>query len=75
MYRTTHDSWVQTLNDTGRLSDYKLIGAYSEITTFDPANPLKSEIEVGQAYFKKGFRAATLLTGYCRHLGQNRHCK
>ena len=23
MYRTTHDSWVQTLNDTGRLSDYE----------------------------------------------------
>jgi hypothetical protein len=58
-----------------RLSDYQLIGPYSEITTFDPANPLKSEIEVGQAYFKKGFRAATLLTGYCRHIGQNRHCK
>jgi hypothetical protein len=59
-----------------RLSDYQKIGPYSGITTFDPANPLKSEIEVGKAYFRNGFRAATLLTGYCRHIGGNgRHCK
>ncbi len=56
-----------------RLSDYQLIGPYSSITTFDPHQPLKSEMAVGQAYFRKNFRAATLLDGYCVHLGQNRH--
>jgi hypothetical protein len=54
-----------------RLSDYQLIGPYSEITTFDPKQPLKSEIAVGQAYFRKNFRAATLLDGYCEHIGGN----
>lgn len=54
-----------------RLSDYQLIGPYSEITTFDPKQPLKSEMAVGQSYFRKGFKAATLLEGYCEHIGGN----
>jgi len=60
-----------------RLSDYKAVfpNGYSGVTTFDPKNPLKSEIEIGQVYKKAGFRAATLLEGYCVHIGQNRHIK
>ncbi len=56
-----------------RLSDYKKVfpNGYSGITTFDPKNPLKSEIEVGKHYFKSGYRACTLLQGYCRHIGGN----
>lgn len=56
-----------------RVSDWQKVGPYSSLTTFNPADPLKSEIAVGQAYKAAGFRAATLLTGYCRHIGQNRH--
>ena len=58
-----------------RLSDYKLIGPYSNITTFDPKQPLNSEIAVGQAYYRKGFRSATLLDGYVVHSGNGRHIK
>ena len=56
-----------------RLSDYKKLfpNGYSGVTTFDPKNPLKSEIAVGQVYKKAGYRAATLLDGYCRHIGGN----
>ena len=59
-----------------RLSDYKKVfpNGYSGVTTFDPKNPLKSEIEVGKQYFKAGFRTATLLQRYCRHIDHNRHC-
>ncbi len=58
-----------------RLSDYKKVfpNGYSGVTTFDPKNPLKSEIEVGKHYFRNGYRACTLLQGFCRHIGQNRH--
>jgi hypothetical protein len=58
-----------------RLSDYQLIGPYSKITTFDPKQPLRSEIAVGQAYYRHGFRACTLPEGYCTHSGNNRHCQ
>lgn len=59
-----------------RLSDYQKIGPYSDITTFDPKNPLKSEMEIGALYCKAGFKAATLLNGYVRHIGGNgRHVK
>ena len=56
-----------------RLSDYQNLfpNGYSGVTTFDPKNPLKSEIEIGQVYKKHGFRAATLLEGYVRHIGGN----
>jgi hypothetical protein len=56
-----------------RLSDYKRIGPYSDLATFDPKNPLKAEMTVGRAYGKHGFRACTLLEGYCTHSGNNRH--
>jgi hypothetical protein len=57
-----------------RLSDYQKVGPYSNLTTFNPKSPLDSEIAVGQAYLRAGFRAATLLTGYCKHIGTGRHC-
>ena len=54
-----------------RLADYKLIGPYSKIAKFYPEQPLKSEIEIGKKYLANGFRAATLLTGFCKHIGGN----
>jgi len=58
-----------------RFSDYQKLfpNGYSGVTTFDPKNPLKSEIEIGQIYKKSGFRAATLLQGFTRHIGNGRH--
>lgn len=58
-----------------RLSDYKNFfpNGYSGVTTFNIKEPWKSEMEVGQVYKKAGFKAATLMQGYVRHLGQNRH--
>ena len=56
-----------------RLSDYQKLfpnGFASEIP-WNPKNPLESEILVGRKFFKNGFRAATLLDGYCRHIGGN----
>lgn len=60
-----------------RLSDYQNLfpNGYSGVTAFDPKNPLKSEIEIGQVYKRNGFRAATLLEGYVRHIGNGRHVK
>jgi len=61
-----------------RLSDYQKLfpnGFASEIP-WNPKNPLESEILVGRKFFKSGYRAATLLDGYCRHIGGNgRHVK
>jgi hypothetical protein len=57
-----------------RKKDRDLIGPYSKLTTFNPKSPLDSEVAVGNAYLKHGFRAATLLTGYCKHIGSGRHC-
>jgi hypothetical protein len=61
-----------------RLSDYQKLfpnGFAAEIP-WNPKNPLESEILVGRKFFKNGFRAATLLDGYCRHIGGNgRHVK
>lgn len=58
-----------------RLSDYQNLfpNGYSGVTTFNIKEPWKSEIEVGQVYKKAGFKAATLMQGFVRHLGQNRH--
>ena len=56
-----------------RLSDYQKLfpnGFAAEIP-WNPKNPLESEILVGRKFFKNGFRAATLLDGYCRHIGGN----
>ena len=61
-----------------RLSDYQKLfpnGFAAEIP-WNPKNPLESEILVGRKFFKNGYRAATLLDGYCRHIGGNgRHVK
>jgi hypothetical protein len=65
-----------TFNPTlKRLSDYQRIGSYSEVTTFDPANPAKSEKEIGQVYRDLGYIALLSKHGYTKHLGWNRTIK
>lgn len=56
-----------------RLTDYQRIfpEGYSGVTTFNLQDPWKSESDVGQAYKKAGMKAATLLNGFCRHIGGN----
>ena len=56
-----------------RLDDYEQIGAYSKLTLFNRSRPYESEIAVGEAYYNAGFKAATLLSGYVRHTGNQRH--
>jgi hypothetical protein len=58
-----------------RLVDYQKLfpkGMYADIH-WSPSNPLQAEQLVGKQYFRHGFRAATLLEGYCKHIGNNRH--
>jgi hypothetical protein len=58
-----------------RLSDYQKLfpkGMYADIH-WSPSNPLQAEQLVGKQYFRHGYRAATLLEGYCKHIGNNRH--
>ena len=60
-----------------RLSDYQKLfpkGMYSDIH-WSPSNPLQAEQLVGKQYFRHGYRAATLLEGYCKHIGNGRHVK
>jgi hypothetical protein len=65
-----------TFNPTlKRLSDYQRIGSYSEVTFFDPANPSKSEKEIGQVYKDLGYIALLSKHGYTKHLGWNRTVK
>ena len=56
-----------------RLSDYKntFPNGYAGVTEFNIKEPWKSEIEVGQVYKKAGFKAATLMTGFVKHIGGN----
>jgi hypothetical protein len=58
-----------------RLSDYKntFPNGYAGVTEFNIKEPWKSEKEVGQVYKKAGFKAATLMQGFVKHLGANRH--
>ena len=51
-----------------RKSDYDLVAPFSSYMT---GNTLHTEAAIGQAYKKLGFYAATLLTGYVRHIGGN----
>lgn len=58
-----------------RLSDYQKLypnGMYADVH-WSPSNPLQAEQLVGKQYFKHGFRAATTLEGYVRHIGSGRH--
>lgn len=58
-----------------RLADYQKLfpnGMYADVH-WSPSNPLQAEQLVGKQYFKHGFRAATLLEGFCVHTGINRH--
>lgn len=57
-----------------RLSDYQKLfpkAMYADIH-WSPSNPWQAEQLVGKQYFRHGFRAATLLEGYCKHIGNNR---
>jgi hypothetical protein len=58
-----------------RLSDYQRIfpEGYSGVTKFNIKDPLRSESEVGQYYKKAGMKAATLLEGYVKHIGNGFH--
>lgn len=58
-----------------RVSDYQKIGPYSNLTTFNPRHPLRSEVAIGREYLKHGFKAATLLRGYVKHIGAGRSIK
>ncbi len=59
-----------------RLSDYKKVFPNGFVAAVSqPMNGLKSEAEIGEIYMKSGYRAATLLTGYVRHIGNGRHVK
>lgn len=58
-----------------RLSDYQKLfprAMYADIH-WSPSNPWQAEQLVGKQYFRHGFRAATLLEGFVRHIGNNRH--
>lgn len=58
-----------------RLADYQRLypnGMYADVH-WSPSNPLQAEQLVGKQYFKHGFRAATLLEGFVRHIGNGRH--
>jgi hypothetical protein len=56
-----------------RLSDYKNLfpNGYAGVTTFNIKEPWTSEMQVGQVYKKAGFKAATLMNGYVKHIGVN----
>lgn len=58
-----------------RLSDYQRLypnGMYADVH-WSPSSPLQAEQLVGKQYFKHGFRAATLLEGFVKHIGNGRH--
>ena len=58
-----------------RLSDYQKLfpnGMYADVH-WSPSSPLQAEQLVGKQYFKHGFRAATLLEGFVKHIGNGRH--
>jgi hypothetical protein len=63
-----------------RLSDYKLLGSFSQQRLTVPLKPLVSsaalpyEAEASDFYFRRGFYAAILDgAGYYRHIGEERH--
>lgn len=58
-----------------RLSDYKLIGKYSDHTNFNRHYPFLSEIKIGKIYNGLGYYAAMTKNGYVKHIGENRTIK
>lgn len=50
-----------------RLSDWQKIGPYMKIGIYDESR-LK-ECEIGQEFYKQGYRAAILNDEYCHHIG------
>lgn len=59
-------SWGASVH---RLSDYTLIGRYSNYTFFMPRKAFKSEKEIGELYYKKGYFASSLIKKYFVHIG------
>jgi hypothetical protein len=74
---TNHNGWHGfTFNPTvKRLSDYKAIGSYSDVTTFNPNDPAKSEKETGQRYYEMGYIALLASKAYIKHIGWHRTVK
>ena len=60
-------SWGASVH---RLSDYKLIGKYSDHTFFIPTKAYKSEQYIGELYYKKGYFASSLVEKYFVHIGE-----
>ncbi|MBB6503029.1 glycosyltransferase family A protein [Pedobacter cryoconitis] len=56
-----------------RLSDYKLLGKYSDHVSFDDKIPWGSECLIGILYQKLGYFACIFSEGYVKHIGQGRH--
>lgn len=74
-YLSTAYNWKGFTWNPGlrRLSDYKKIGSYGKHTVFNKRHPAISEFKIGQLYWRLGYKAAILKTGYVRHIGNNRH--
>ena len=53
-----------------RLSEWKLIGPFMNIGKYESSG-LK-EWEIGEEYYKRGFKAAILPDKYCYHIGEGR---
>ena len=60
-----------------RMSDVKKLfnGSFSTFTSFDKANPLKSEIAINNLFRDKGYKMAMTSgsAGYLKHIGDGRH--
>lgn len=54
-----------------RLSDYKRLGSYSKLTTFNPKHPAQSEAAIGKWYWRNGYRAVIIDSkeGFVKHIG------
>lgn len=55
-----------------RISDYKRIGSYSKLATFNPTRPWEAEAAIGKKYMSLGYYAAITPQGYCKHIGNER---
>jgi GT2 family glycosyltransferase len=63
-----------TFNPTlKRMSDYRKLGKYSNVTQFDKHQPWRSESAISLIYKKLGYVATIGNKGYVKHIGENRH--
>jgi GT2 family glycosyltransferase len=52
-----------------RLSDYRKIGSYGAVATFDPTKPWQAEKDIGEWYYQQGYHAVVLENRYVEHIG------